>query len=424
MREADAAVTAAPPIRRLAAAAVLAVAGMCSLPAPAAAAAPLSGRSVQALAWFGGTAYAGTDGGLFRLGGSGWVAVPAVPPTRSVQALVVAGTALVAGTDDGAIRSTDGSVWTSAGLSGQSVDSLDAAAGSLFAGTGVEGSANGLALRSDDGGASWAPATAVPAAEGMPGPAVQAILGAASGQPAWAGTAGSGADTSSDGRGGWSDGSAGLGSHWVTALWRDPGAPVHVLAGTDDGLDQRSGGGAWTPVAFPQQDPWVQALATGAGGAPLAGTYDGAVFQQSAGAWRMLGSGLQSVLSLLAVPAAQGGGVLAGTFDGVACLGCSSGVAAGGAAPTARPGATPLPPVAQRPGALAHPPTPPAALSPAPGSVAGSPQGGGAGGSGGGGAPGGGGSGPPHALYLVGAGLVAISAVITALGRRRGRGGK
>ncbi|HXA28897.1 MAG TPA: hypothetical protein VN193_09140 [Candidatus Angelobacter sp.] len=379
----------------------------------------LSGRAVQALAWFGGTAYAGTDAGLFRLTAAGWSAVSAVPSTRRVNALAVDGAQFIAGTDVGAIRSGDGNVWQSAGLSGQSVDALASQGGVLLAGTGHEGSSDGLALRSDDGGTTWAPATTVPAAEGMPGAMAQAVLAPVGGDGAWAGTAGSGALRSADGRGAWSDASAGLGSRWVTALWRDPASPSTLLAGTDDGLYQRGGGAAsWSAAAFPQQDPWIQALATAGNGAALAGTYDGGVYQRSGGGWTALATGLPSVLSLLAVPADQGGGVLAGSFDGVACIACRSTLGAAASAP-ARPGATPLPPVANRPGASsaaraagATSATPAAAAAKA--SAAAAP------GTAGGASPRGGGGLPPAGWVIV-AILLAASAGLTARGvRRRG----
>jgi ligand-binding sensor domain-containing protein len=380
----------------------------------------LSGRAVQALAWFGGTAYAGTDAGLFRLTSSGWTAVSAVPSTRKVNALAVEGATLVAGTDTGAIRSGDGAVWTAAGLNGQSVDSLSAQGGVLLAGTGHEGLADGLAVRSDDGGATWAPATTLPAAERMPGAAVQAVLAPAAAQPAWAGTAGSGALRSSDGRGGWSDASAGLGSRWLTSLWRDP-ASLTVLAGTDDGLYQRGAGStSWTAAPFPQQDPWVEALATATSGAPLAGTYDGAVYQRSGAGWTALGTGLPSILSLLAVPADQGGGVVVGSFDGAACLGCRSTLGAAAAPASPRAGATPLPPVAARPGASSVARAAGATPSGVAGGVA-TPSAAADQSAAAAAAPGGGGGGLPAAVWVVVALLLAASAGLTAWGIRRSR---
>lgn len=393
-------------------------------PLPAGAATPpLSGKTVQALAWFGGAAYAGTDQGLYRLGASGWTAASSVPSTVSVQALAVVGSTLLAGTDNGAIRSGDGSVWASAGLSGQNVISFAVSGGTVLAGTGHDGGSDGAALRSDDAGQTWSPATTLPAAMGLPGAPVQAVLPPASGQPALAGTAGSGVLHSASGSGGWSDDSAGLSSRWITALWRDPAAPGSVLAGTDDGLDQSSGG-AWSLASFPQQDPWIQALATATGGGPLAGTYDGGVYQRSGGRWSTLASGLPSVLSLVAVPQAQGGGVLAGTFDGAYCIGCSSSLSPAGAPPaSARPGATPLPPVAARPGASGKAGT--ASGSPSAGGSAGATPGGasaGAGALGTAGAGGsGGGTGVPHLVWYIAAALVALSGALTAWGVRRSR---
>src|SRR5437867_4627342 len=94
--------------RRLLAVAVAACAAV-SLGAPAAAAdAPLVHHAVQALAWFGGTAYAGTDAGLFRLQAGTWTVVSQIPPNRRVNALAVVGSTLVAATDTGVIRSSDG----------------------------------------------------------------------------------------------------------------------------------------------------------------------------------------------------------------------------------------------------------------------------------------------------------------------------
>ncbi len=413
--------TVPPPLRRLLALAPLLLLVAAS-PARAAAPTALAGRAVQALAWFGGTAYAGTDEGLYRLGASGWAAVSQVPSTRSVQALAVVGSTMVAGLDDGAIRSVDGATWSSAGLSGHSAPRPPARGATLLAGTGHEGRSDGLALRSDDVGSTWAPSTTLSAAEGMPGARVQAVLAPASGQPAVAGTAGSGLLRSADGRGGWSDASAGLSSRWVTSLWRDPASPSTVLAGTDDGLDQ-SGGGAWSLAAFPEQDPWVQALATSSSGAPLVGTYDGAAYQRGGSGWTALGSGLPSVLSLAAVPPAEGGGVLAGTFDGVFCLGCSGGLAAAGAAPSARPGATALPPVAARPGQSpgASPAAGVGATSPLAAITATATATAGATGAPAGDNTGHSGSGLPPYLYALGAALVGLSGVVTARGRRRNR---
>jgi len=403
-------------------AACLAAACCAQAPLPARAATTgLSGLSVQALAWFGGTAYAGTDEGLYRLAGSQWTAVTQVPSTESVQALAVVGSTLVAGTDAGAIRSGDGSVWSSAGLSNQNVASLAASGSVLIAGTGHDNGADGAAFRSDDAGQTWSPATALPATEGLPGAQVQAVLQPATGQPALAGTAGGGAFHSATGSGGWSDDSSGLSSRWVTAFWRDPANPAAVLAGTDDGLDQSSGG-AWSTAAFPVADPWVQALAGAADGSPLAGTYDGGVYQRRGGAWTSLAGGLPSVLSLVAVPAAQGGGVLAGTFDGVHCIACSASLGAAAPPATSRPGATPLPAAGSRPGqsgTAARPSTSASAGASAGTTPQGTPVAGVAGGS----TPGGG-SGGVNPVYLIGAGLVALSGVITWLGRRRsGRGG-
>lgn len=397
------------------------VAALGARPATVRAAAALSGRTVQALAWFGGTAYAGTDEGLYRLTSGAWTPVTQIPTTRSVQALAVVGSALVAGTDDGAIRSADGTTWSSAGLSGQSVISLAASGGALLAGTGHDGGTDGLALRSDDGGQTWSPSVSVPAAEGLPGAPVQAVLPPAVGQPALAGTAGSGAFRATTGGGGWSGDSTGLSSTWVTALWRDPSNPAAVLAGTDDGLDQ-SGGGAWSLAAFPQKDPWIQALATSDGGLPLAGTYDGGVFRRSGGSWTSLASGLPSVLSLLAIPPIQGGGVLAGTFDGAYCIGCSATLGAAAPPPTGPAGAKSPPPVASRPGqsAQAQASRPVARgsggatpLSSVDGSSLGAAGGASSGGAGGGGVP--------HQVWYIATGLLVLSALITAWGVRRSR---
>jgi ligand-binding sensor domain-containing protein len=408
----------------IAGAAAMAAAALPVQPAQAQAPA-LSGHAVQALAWFAGTAYAGTDGGLFRLAAGTWTAVSAVPPTRVVNALAVAGSTLVAGTDTGAIRSGDGTTWTAAGLSGQNVAGLDVAGGVLLAGTGHEGGTDGLAFRSDDGGASWNPAVSLPAAEGLPGAEVQAVLAPSGGRPAWAGTAGSGALLSGNGSGGWSDGSGGLPSKWVTSFWRDPASPGSLLAGTDGGLVQRgASSSAWAVAAFPQQQPWIQALATGPGGSPLAGTYDGAVFQRSGSGWTSIGANLPSVLALLAVPADQGGGVLVGTFDGAYCLGCRASLGAPGAPSSARPGATPLPAVANRPGASSSAAAASASASAGATSAGASDASPGSGvvGAAGAGASGGGtGGGVPTPVWVAVAVLLGVSAALTAWGVRRSR---
>jgi hypothetical protein len=252
----------------------------------------------------------------------------------------------------------------------------------------------------------------------MPGAQVQAVLAPAGGQPAWAATAGSGTLRSTNGSGGWSDASTGLGSHWVTSLWRDPSAAGTLLAGTDDGLYQRSGTGNWSAAAFPQQDPWIQALATAPGGAVLAGTYDGDVLRRSGGGWASLAHGLPSVLSVLAVPADHGGGVLVGSFDGAYCLGCNASLGATSAPASSRPGTT-LPPRGARPGASsAASASHPAGATPS--SVDQSPDAGIAGVAGGAGSSGSGGSGGmPRTVWYVAAGLIALSALLTGWGVRR-----
>jgi len=265
---------------------------------------------------------------------------------------VVSGPWLLAGTEDGAVRTQDGSTWVSAGLGGERVASLSVAGGTLLAGTGHDAPADGIVQRSDDSGASWRPATSTPVLLGLPGETVQAVLAPSGATPALAGTAGGGALRSGDGRGGWSA-TSGMSTGWVTAFWRDPASGA-VLAGSDDGL-YAWGGSTWTAVAFPQANPWVQALATASSGRPLAGTYDGAVYERSpAGGWTPLATGLPSVLSVLAV---SGGGVLVGTSDGLACAGCPASIAAtsagpGGGGAGSRPART-LPPPGARAGTTA-----------------------------------------------------------------------
>jgi ligand-binding sensor domain-containing protein len=344
------------PLRRIALVPVAAVAAATSGPAllasPAAVASTgaLAGTSVLSLASFGGRLWAGTDSGLDVESAAGiWAAAAGPVEGREINALAVVGPWLVAGTEDGAVRTTDGANWVAAGLGGERVASLGTADGTLLAGTGQETPANGIAQRSDDDGGSWAPASSSPALLGLPGETVQAVLAPAAGTPAWAATAGGGAYRSGDGRAAWSDASAGLASSWVTSFWRDPTSRT-LLAGTDDGLYAWAGS-SWAPAAFPQQDPWVQTLATARDGHVLAGTYDGSVLVQAGpDRWTALASGLPSVLSLLALPR---GGVLVGTSDGLACIGCPASVAGNGGG-VGRQGARPaasLPPPAARAGA-------------------------------------------------------------------------
>ena len=375
-----------------------------------------------ALAQYAGGIYAGTDAGLFvsRAGGA-WTSVPGVMGTARVNALATVPGVLVAATESGVQSTHDGATWSIAGLAGNRVDALTAAGTSLIAGTGTTSGTDGLAFRSDDGGRTWAPAATVPAIEGLPGPAVQAVLAPSGGGVALAGTAGRGVYRSASGAGGWSP--TGASPTWVTGF-------VHlgdtsVLASSDDGLYRSADGGAnWSVAAFPQQDAWIQALG-GDVSAPLAGTYDGVVFRgNGSGGWTQLASGLPSVLALL--PAPRGGGVIAGTFDGLYCLGCPPGTVgstvagAGGASPAGGAGrgapAT-APPANQRPGAPGATAPPfangpgPAAIRPLPGAVGaahaanGSTNGGGR----------------PAFVWALAGGLLAVSIALFGLGRRRSR---
>ena len=324
-----------------------------ALPAAAANQNQLQGYAVFALASFRGNVYGGTDQGLVRMGSNGsWAMVSGSPlDGREVKGLVVVnGNTLVAATDSGAMRSSDGLSWVSAGLSSHRVASLAVAGGSLFAGTGSEVSTDGMAYRSDDLGASWAPAVSAPALVGLPGAMVQAVLPPAGGAPAWVGTGGSGAYHSADGRSGWSS-STGLASDWVLAFWRDPSNGSRVLVGTDSELATWNGS-AWTAASFPQQAPWINVLATGPSGRALAGTDDGAVFAQNAdGSWTLRASGLPSVYSLLTLPQ---GGVLIGTFDGASCIACPASINAVPATPGAHrsDSAPTLPPPGSRGGTV------------------------------------------------------------------------
>jgi hypothetical protein len=386
-------------------------------PVAAASPPPLSGYAVLALGDFGGARYAGTDAGLFvsRAGGS-WTVASGALSTARVNALAVVPGLLVAATDSGVLSSRDGVAWNPAGLAGLRVDSLASAGGSVVAGTGTGSGTDGLAFRSDDGGRSWNPAATVPALEGLPGPAVQAMLAPTPGIAALAGTAGSGVYRSVNGAGGWT--ATGAGPGWVTSLLRRGG--TSVLAATDDGLFSSGDSGAsWSTATFPQQDPWVQALG-GDASAPLAGTYDGDVFRgNGSGGWTQLASGLPSVLALL--PAPRGGGVITGTFDGLYCIGCSAGTVgstvagAGGAtsAGGAHRGTAPAtaPPTDQRPGAPGATAPPfargsgPTAIRSLPGPAAAA-------------APTGGG-GRPAAVWALAGGLVAVSLALFGIGRRR-----
>jgi len=380
-----------------------------------AAAAPLAGSSVLSLASFGGRLYAGTDSGLQVQSGRQWVPVGGPVAGREVNALAAGGGWLLAATDAGVLRSQDGVAWSAAGLNGERVASLGAAGGALLAGSGTDSTKTGIVQRSDDLGGSWSPAAGTaPLLLGLSGDMVQAVLAPQGGLGAWAGTGGGGAFHSADGRGSWSAASAGMASSWVTSFWSQPGTG-RLLAGTDDGLYSWSGS-AWSAVAFPQQDPWVQALATGPDGRPLAGTYDGAVFaQDAAGHWTSMASGLPSVLSLLAL---SGGGVLVGTSDGLACIACPSGVAPAPGQPSgARPAAS-LPPPAARAGATAA--GRPTAGASGLGAAASSPDaalGAGAAPAGTGGSAA---AGVPARWWIAG-GLVALSALLFAAGQVRAR---
>jgi hypothetical protein len=423
--------------RRVAPLAVIAAlvgAGALWAAGPASAAStPLAGSSVFALASFDGQLWAGTDSGLYVLSGAGsgsgsgsgagsgasWTAVGGAFAGREVNALAVAGGWLVAGTQDGAVRTRDGSAWVGAGLGGQRVVSLSASGATLLAGTGHDSPSDGVVERSDDFGGTWTPAATTPALLGLPGDTVQAVLVPAGSSPAWAGTAGGGAFRSGDGRGGWSS-TSGMRSSWVTAFWRDP-ASGQLLAGSDDGLYIWSGS-AWSAASFPQPDPWVEALDTGPDGHAVAGTYDGGVYAQGAGGgWTLRASGLPSVLSILAV---AGGGLLVGTTDGLSCVSCPAGVAAAPATPGARrsDAAPSLPPPSARAGAQARGPGGASAPS--------SPRSGGASfdaharsalaGTAGASGSSSGGSGSALRWLLVG-GLVALSAGLFVVGRRRAR---
>lgn len=408
--------------RCVAAALPAAVLGAClSLPlaatVPAAAAAPLSGSSVLSLASFGGRLYAGTDSGLEVQSGSRWSAVGGPIAGREVNALVASGGWLLAATDSGVLRSQDGLAWSAAGLNGERVASLSAGGGTLLAGSGTESSKTGIVQRSDNLGGSWSPAAGTaPLLLGLSGDVVQAVLAPQGSLGAWAGTGGDGAFHSTDGRGSWSAASSGMASSWVTSFWLDPGTG-RLLAGSDDGLYAWSGS-AWSAVAFPQQDPWVQVLATGPGGRPLAGTYDGGVFDRdTAGHWSSMASGLPSVLSLLAL---SGGGVLVGTSDGLSCIACPSGVPvpAAGQSSGAKPAAS-LPPPAARAGATAAAGRSTASAS-ASGAAASSPDAGLGAGAAVAGTGSSGGSGVPARWWIAG-GLVALSALLFAAGRVRAR---
>jgi hypothetical protein len=311
----------------------------------------LSGYAINSLIEYRGSVYAGTDAGLFAsAAGGSWVAARGAMGTAPVHALAILPTGLVAATDSGVARSADGFSWSVVGLAGQRVDSLSVVGGSLVAGTGTQSGTDGMAFRTDDGGDNWLPSSSLPALEGLPGAAVQAVLAPAKGAPALAGTAGRGVYRSVDGRGAWSAG--GTGPEWVTAFLR---STTGVLAATDDGLYSSGDAGAsWQLAAFPQQDPWVQAL-SGEAAAALAGTYDGTVYRLGGGGSATLAAGLPSVLSLMSAP---GGGVVVGTFDGLFCISCVPGMIAGGQprggsrpGSHAAAGGTTAPSRGQRPGA-------------------------------------------------------------------------
>jgi len=385
---------------------------------PAAAASnPLADRRVESLASFSGRIWAGTDVGLYVLGSNGaWTVVGGTIADREVPALAVSGTWLVAGTNSGVLRSQDGSSWAAAGLNGEQVDSLSASGATLLAGTGTESGGNGYVQRSGDSGATWTAAPLTPALSGLPGDMVNAVLVASGSAPAWAGTGGGGALHSTDGSGGWST-TTGIQNSEVTSLWRDPSASSRLLAGSDDGLYSWTGS-AWTTVSFPLADPWVGAMVTGGDGHPVLGTVTGEVFAERAGGgWTQRASGLSTVYSLLAV---SGGGVLVGTDTGVACVGCPSTLAAAASPGPKRSGAATVPPPGARPGASAaasgSSPTA-GGLSNATGAT--SAATGGAGGTTG--TAGSGGSGDGSARWWIVGGLVALSAVLLAVGRLRSR---
>ena len=393
---------------------VLLVAGAHSA---AAATSALSNTTVYSLASFDGRLWAGTDSGLYTLGsGSGatWTAVGGPLSGREINALAVSDGWLVAGTENGAVRTQDGSSWVASGLTGHRVASLSASGATLLAGTGQDNPGDGYVLRSDNSGGSWTSVPLTPALQGLPGQMVQAVLVPSGSSPAWAGTAGGGALRSSSGNGGWSS-TSGMQSPEVTAFWRDP-ASGRLLAGTDFGLYAWSGS-AWTQAAFPQDQPWVQVLATGADGHAVVGTIDGLVFTQTAsGSWTQRAAEPSSVYSLLSL---QGGGLLVGTSDGVSCIACPASVAAAASSPGAKGAhaAPSLPPPDARPGVTAHPGASASSSAGAFGDVATTPGALVGGDSSGGGSSGGAG---PLRWIIVGV-LAALSATLFAVGRVRSR---
>lgn len=322
---------------------------------PAHAAGPtllLAGRRVQALAAFGGMLYAGTDGGLFSAHPGGpWAPAAGPLANGNVNALAAPGGVLLAGYDGGVLATSDGAHWSGPTLSGQPVASLSAAGGTALAGTGTSAGGNGAVYRSDDGGRSWQPAVGLPAAEGLPGSEVQALLLRPAG-PALAGTAGDGVYRSTTGAGSWTGPAAGVEYPWVTSF--AVAADGSLLAGTDNLLYRSTDAGAsWAEAPFPQQFPWIQALAPEQG-AVVAGTFDGAVYSggpgaAGGGAWHEVAGGLPEVLAVLAIAPGQ---YLVGTGDGLFCAGCTTAAggrpASGAAAATPRPAAS-LPPPSARP---------------------------------------------------------------------------
>ena len=390
-------------------------------PAAAAAAPDLAGQPVSALATFDGSIYAGTGSGLQGLRNTGWTNPAGPLQDEDVNALVVSGGALFAGTPHGVFRTGDGSDWAAAGLGGSDVNALAADGVSIVAGTGTSDT-DGMVFRSDDGGSGWQPAIGPPLAEGLPGEKVQAVLAPLNDGPAWAATAGGGSYVSATATGGWSNRSSGLSDTWVASLWRSPGGDGRLLAGTDAGLDEWSGS-SWSAVTLPGTNPWVQALGTTAGGAPIAGTYDGTVDVGAGAGWTQLASGLPSVLSVLADPA---GGTLVGTVGGLYCAGCP----AGGASVPATSASAPTPAAAGTtarglPAATSRPPSQPATPPPAGPVAAATGAGrGGLGDAGSSGAPGDGpGTTPWQGLLGVVLAALAVGAIAATVGWARRRPG-
>ncbi len=201
--------------------------------------ADLAGTTVFAVADTGGLLLAGTDGrGLWCTADdpSAWTAVPGLSPAATVYRVLplADGTAMLATDGDGVWR-VDGGEARPSGLAGASVFALaDLGGGRVLAGTRGDG-----IHASDDGGHTWAPASA-----GLPDPVVHVLV--AGGRHVHAGT-GLGVAHSDDGGRTWAPERRALANHRIFSLAPTPDGGL--LAGSYDGVwVLRPDAPDWAPV--------------------------------------------------------------------------------------------------------------------------------------------------------------------------------